>query len=654
MPRESRVIIENVNPQVDNGLFPTKRVESEETVVTADIFSDGHQIIDADLLWKCEEEKKWRRIPMRALGNDRWTGTFILNQPGRTLFTIEAWIDHYGSWASEIKKKTAEDVATKVDISFGIEILNQLASRSMKNARDKINKAIELAKKEKDVKKQAAIMCGEEILQLARACPDPESVKRFQEECAVVYSRRKAGFSTWYELFPRSAGPDTSRSGTFADCIALLPDIAAMGFDVLYLPPIHPIGEKNRKGKNNSVKAEKEDVGSPWAIGSKLGGHDAIHPDLGTTDDLQRLIKTAKNEGIEIALDLAFQCAPDHPYVKKHPQWFAWRPDGTIQYAENPPKKYEDIVPFDFETDDWENLWKELLRVVLYWVDLGIKIFRVDNPHTKPFAFWKWLIAEVKKRDSDVLFLSEAFTRPRVMEYLAKIGFDQSYTYFTWRQTKSELEEYLRTLIESPVRDYYRPNFWPNTPDILPQHLQYGGRPAFIARLVLAATLSSNYGIYGPAYENCISKGIEGKEEYHDSEKYQRYCWQRKDKEGIAEVVALVNKIRNENDEFQTTWNLEFVSNSNEHLISYLKGPGFLIVVNLDYHYTQSGMVRLPISTLGIEADSPYLVHDLLTGDKYVWEGEENYVELNPRRCPAHIFKIHPRVKHEEDFDYFM
>ncbi|HYC86199.1 MAG TPA: alpha-amylase family glycosyl hydrolase, partial [Chryseosolibacter sp.] len=453
-----------------------------------------------------------------------------------------------------------------------------------------------------------------------------------------------ANFSSWYELFPRSASLD-GKHGTFRDVIKLLPRIHAMGFDVLYLPPIHPIGKINRKGKNNNVRSVAGEPGSPWAIGSDEGGHKAIHRQLGTLQDYKNLIAEAKKYGIDIALDIAFQCAPDHPYVKEHPQWFRQRPDGSIQYAENPPKKYQDIYPFNFETDDWKALWQELKSVITYWIDQGVKIFRVDNPHTKPFLFWEWAIAEVNKEYDDVIFLSEAFTRPKVMASLAKIGFTQSYTYFTWRVSKQEITEYMTELVFSGSRNYFRPNFWPNTPDILPYHLQHQGENIFIIRLALAATLSSNYGMYGPVYEFCENTPVPGKEEYMDSEKYEvrQFDWKKTNR--MTDIITLLNKARKANPALQSTWNLQFCFIENPNLIAYLKVTDdlsniFLVVVNLDAHARQVGFVQLPRQRLKLGEHINVKLHDLVTDEHYTWTQEWNYVELDPYKMPFHLFKL--------------
>jgi starch synthase (maltosyl-transferring) len=489
--------------------------------------------------------------------------------------------------------------------------------------------------------------------------PDKKFAVSHPKELHAWVDRGKALFSTWYELFPRSCSKDPNRHGTFEDCERLLPEIATMGFDILYLPPLHPIGRVNRKGRNNVLENNPDDVGSPWAIGSKEGGHKAVHPQLGALGDFERLIVKAKDHGIEVAMDLAFQCSPDHPYMKEHPEWFRWRPDGTVQFAENPPKRYEDIIPLNFETEKWQELWEELKSIVLFWIEKGVRIFRVDNPHTKPFSFWEWLIKEIKEKYPDVIFLSEAFTRPTVMYRLAKLGFTQSYTYFSWRNTKRELMEYLTELSKTEGREYFRPNFWPNTPDILPEYLQYGGRPAFMIRLVLAATLSSSYGIYGPAFELCINEALSGKEEYLHSEKYEIKHWDRESPGHLRDFIARVNRIRKENVALQTTWNLRFYEVDNDALLFYGKATHdlsniILMVVNLDPFHTQNGWVRVPIEELGLDAHQPYLVHDLLSDDKYIWQGETNYVELNPQVLPANIFRVRKRLKRETDFDYFV
>jgi starch synthase (maltosyl-transferring) len=479
----ARVVVENVRPCVDCGRFAIKRTVGEIVVVEADAFTDGHDAIRCVLLHRKEDAADWTEAEMTALGNDGWRASFAVSELGTYVYTVTSWVDHFHTWRHDLARRT--DVA---DVALALRIGANLVSEAAARASGAERKQLE-----------------EHAEQLGRATPE-----------------HGKHFSTWYEMFPRSVVPEGSTHGTFEACETRLPYIANMGFDVLYLPPIHPIGSTFRKGKNNALVAQEEDPGSPWAIGAKHGGHDAIHPELGTEADLKRLVKKAADRGIDVALDIALQCSPEHPYVKNHPEWFRWRPDGTIQYAENPPKKYQDIYPIEFESDDWRALWDELRRVFLHWIDLGVRIFRIDNPHTKPFRFWEWLIGEIHAQHPDVLFLAEAFTRPKVMYHLAKLGFSQSYTYFAWRNAKWDLTEYLQELTTSDARHFFRPNFWPNTPDILTEHLQSGGPPAFKARLVLAATLAANYGIYGPAFELMEHRPREhGSEEYLDSEKYE-------------------------------------------------------------------------------------------------------------------------------------
>ena len=489
--------------------------------------------------------------------------------------------------------------------------------------------------------------------------------RRFVQESPplrVTVDPVRARFSSWYELFPRSCGPSAAVHGTFTDCAARLPDIARMGFDVVYLPPIHPIGRTFRKGPNNALAAGPGDVGSPWAIGGPEGGHKAIHPELGSLEDFRRLLAHAREMDLEIALDIALQCSPDHPYVHEHPEWFRHRPDGTIRYAENPPKKYQDIYPFDFETDDWQALWAELKSIFVFWIEQGVRIFRVDNPHTKPFAFWEWLIHEIKQLHPEVIFLSEAFTRPSIMHRLAKLGFSQSYTYFTWRNTKQELTDYLLELTQHESREYFRPNLWPNTPDILPEFLQYGGRPAFMARAALAATLGANYGIYGPAFELLEHQAREpGSEEYLDSEKYQLRHWDLDRPDSLAPFITRLNRIRRENPALQQDWNLRLHPVDNDLLLCYSKaaiaadGQDDLLVMvaNLDPHHVQSGWIELPIETFGMSAGDSFQAHDLLSGARFLWQGARQFVRLDPQSAPIHILRLRRRLRSERDFDYF-
>ena len=654
-----RVVIENVKPEVDSGRFAIKRGIGEKIEVTADIFADGHDVVSARVLYRKEEEREWRSVPMKLLQNDRWKGEWVAEETGCYRYTVEGWIDPFKTWQQDLRKKIDAGQPSRTDLLMGIRYVEEASKRALKGDREKLLRLAEALSNEKDQEAVVALSLDETLSELMTLYLDKTFTVFYDRELVVVVDREKALFSAWYELFPRSCSPEPGRHGTFKDCEALCKEVAEMGFDILYLPPIHPIGKTSRKGKDNALEVLPDDVGSPWAIGSEAGGHKAVHPQLGTLEDFERFVEKAKAHGLEIALDLAFQCSPDHPYVKDHPEWFRWRPDSTIQYAENPPKKYEDIIPFNFESEGWRTLWEELRSIVLFWVGKGVRIFRVDNPHTKPFAFWEWLIQEVKKDYPDVIFFSEAFTRPKVMYRLAKVGFTQSYTYFTWRNTKRELTDYLTELAQTDVREYFKPNFWPNTPDILPEYLQYGGRPAFMIRLVLAATLASSYGIYGPAFELSVTEAIPGKEEYLHSEKYELKHWDREAAGTLRDFIAKVNSIRKENPALQTTWNLSFHEVDNDTLLFYTKITDdltnmIMVVVNLDPFHTQSGWVKAPVDKLGIDPAQPYLVHDLLSDDTAIWQGESNFVELNPQILPANIFRVRKKMKREMDFDYFM
>ncbi len=599
---------------------------------------------------------------MEMIAKDLWQGEFTVTELGIYEYTIEALVDHLATWWEDIQKKATGGDNLTVDLKCGLsllaKIINEVEETGKKAAIQKLVTLIQKGEKKEQ----------EEILRLLEKELDneflkryhlPDHITRYNKTLRIAVDRKRAGFSAWYELFPRSCSAKPGVHGTFQDCLNWIPEIASMGFNVLYFPPIHPIGKTHRKGKNNAIVANADDPGSPWAIGSEIGGHTAIHPELGSLTDFREVVKKAEEYGMEIALDIAFQCSPDHPYIKEHPEWFRWRVDGTIQYAENPPKKYEDIVPFNFETEHWKELWEELKNVVLFWIKEGVKIFRVDNPHTKPFIFWEWLISLIKEDYPEVIFLSEAFTRPKVMYRLAKLGFTQSYTYFTWRNTKQEYTDYLNELAHTQLKEYFRPNFWPNTPDILSEYLQTGGAPAFIIRFLLAATLSSNYGIYGPPYERFISTPLPGKEEYCDSEKYELKHWLPDEvKESTRELFTTVNRIREENSEFQRTDNIRFLTVENNQLLYFAKfndeeNDAILVVINLDPNYTQSGWIKVPLYELGISEEQTFLAHDLLGGGQYIWQGEYNYVELNPHILPAHIIKIKRHLKKEDQFDYF-
>jgi starch synthase (maltosyl-transferring) len=633
---QSRVVIENVQPQVDGGLYPAKRTVGELVTVTADIFGDGHDHIRGHLYFKKEGASKWEIKELTPSYNDAWYASFPVNEKGTFVFTVKAWVDHFDTWYDGFKKKAAAKVEVTVELMEGALLLKKLNDPKLSSAIQKLQ--------DKDQYKAIEFVLSDEFRDIVHLHPLMEFETSYDKELQIVVEHKKANFSTWYELFPRSASLE-GRHGTFRDVIKLLPRVASMGFDILYLPPIHPIGKVNRKGKNNNVRSQPGEPGSPWAIGSDEGGHKAVHSELGSLDDYKKLIAEAKKLKIDIAMDVAFQCAPDHPYVKEHPDWFRQRPDGTIQYAENPPKKYQDIYPFNFESDDWKNLWDELLSVFLYWIEQGVKVFRVDNPHTKPIMFWKWLIAEVNKKHEDIIFLSEAFTKPKVMASLGKIGYTQSYTYFTWRVSKNEIMEYMNELVHGPSRNYFRPNFWPNTPDILPYHLQHQGENIFILRLALAATLSSNYGIYGPPYEFGENVPVQGKEEYHDSEKYEvkHYDWKKTNR--LTDIITILNRARKENSALQSTWNIQFCQCENPNLLAYIKATDdlssiMLAVVNLDPYNRQWGYIQVPKDRLKLRDRINIKLHDLMTDEHYTWTQEWNYTEIDPFKMPFHLFKL--------------
>jgi len=653
-----RVIIEGVEPEIDCGEFPVKRVVGQKLAVEADVFGDGHDMVSAALLYKKNGAENWNELSMTELGNDRWRTEFFVDEIGYYYYTVQGWVDHFKTWQHDIKKKYDADQEIDVDILIGVNYIEEAAGRVGGKVGKQL-KSFAREIREADSNSAFSLSLDNELTSLMNNNPDKRFSTTYSKELRVFVDRKRALFSAWYERFPRSVTRKKNVHGTFRDMESIIPEIADMGFNIVYLPPVHPIGEINRKGKNNNTVAKPGDVGSPWAIGSQLGGHKSINPALGSFKDFESLVNKASEFDMEIALDLAFQCTPDHPYVKEHPEWFRKRPDGTIQYAENPPKKYEDIFPINFETENWEELWDELKSVVLFWIEKGVKLFRVDNPHTKAFSFWNWLIREIKKEHPDVIFLSEAFTRPKVMYRLAKVGFSQSYTYFTWRNTKHEFIDYLNELTKTDVSQYFRPNFWPNTPDILPEHLQFGGRPIFMIRFLLASTLSSNYGIYGPAFELLIDKAIEGREEYLDSEKYEIKDWDWNSRGNLKDFITRINRIRKENPAFHETNNLEFYDVDNDSLLFYGKATEdlsniILIVINLSPHNVHSGWVQVPVEKFGIKPDQPYLVHDLLGDEKYIWEGETNFVRLDPNVLPAHIFRVRKRLKKETDFDYFV
>ena len=660
-PREGRkrVIVEEVQPQIDCGRYPAKRVVGDEIAVTAAIFGDGHDHVAGQLLYRHSSERKWRSKPLSALTNDLWSASFTADQIGDWQYSIQAWVDHFDTWRSDLKKRIAAQ-PDPAHPEFNLPAQNiPLALRSGALLLDEIRTRADGP----DAKLLQQILLSlrwladqdfpvyeyplaDEISDLAARYPDLKYATRFDKDLSVWVDRERARFSSWYELFPRSASPDPGKHGTFKNVEAMLPSIAEMGFDVLYMPPIHPIGTAFRKGPNNNVVAAEGDHGSPWAIGSPEGGHKAVHAELGTVEDLEHLAAAAHDHGMELALDIAFQCSPDHPWVKEHPDWFQMRPDGTIQYAENPPKKYQDIYPLNFESDDWRGLWEELLSVFQFWVRQGVQIFRVDNPHTKALPFWEWVIDSVHKDHPEVIFLAEAFTRPHVKYSLAKAGFTQSYTYFTWRNTKAELQQYLEEITRPPVSDFFRPNFWPNTPDILHAALQEGGRPAFMQRLILAATLTANYGVYGPAYELGENTPMKpGSEEYLHSEKYEIRHWDRGASHSIAPLMTKLNQIRKQNPALQRNERLHFHHVDNRHLLCYSKTTAdhsniVLVAINLDPAQEQAGWIDLDLGELGIPYNRNFDVEDLLTGRHYQWHDRSNYVALRPETMPAHIFRV--------------
>ena len=654
-----RAVIERITPSVDGGRFAVKRIVGDEVVIESDCYTDGHDTIAALLLWRWEGEAAWHETPMAPLGNDRWRASFVAASVGRYRYTVTAWVDHFLSWRHDFARRV-EDEDVRVAALVGAGLIDDAARRAQGEERKSLLRWAQGLRAAADTQALKTLGLDEEFTAMAARYPDRRHASTYPVEHPLVVDRERARFSSWYEMFPRSASPQPGCHGTLRDCEARLPGIAKMGFDVLYLPPIHPIGRVNRKGANNALAAGPGDVGSPWAIGSAEGGHKALHPELGTLEDFRRLVASARTHGMEIALDIAFQCAPDHPYVAAHPDWFRWRPDGKVQYAENPPKKYQDIFPFEFESDDWRSLWQELAGVFRFWAGEGVRIFRVDNPHTKPFPFWEWAIAELKREYPDAIFLAEAFTRPKVMHRLAKLGFTQSYTYFAWRNAKHELIEYFTELTQSPGREYFRPNVWPNTPDILTEYLQFGGRPAFIVRLVLAATLGASYGVYGPAFELIEAEPRDpGGEEYLHSEKYQIRDWNLDAPHSLSDLIARVNRVRHDNPALQSDASLRFFPADNDSLLCYAKSDAamenlLVTVVNLDPHHVQSGWVELDLGLLGIDAHIPYQMHDLLSGARFLWSGPRNFVQLDPQRTPAHVFALRRKLRTERNFDYFL
>lgn len=642
MQNQTRIIIENVLPQLDCGAFAIKRIIGQKVRVTAAVFSDGHDVLESCVKYKHEADENWQEVRMTPTVNDEWFAEFKLEKQGFYSYLVEGWVDYALNWQHGTERKIQDNQHVKSELLEGAEYVRAILPLVNATESDYLKTLEYYFTTESEYNNAVREASSHELTRIFKKYPI-RFLENKSQELKVYVDRKKALYSTWYEFFPRSASSEEGKHGTFKDCERLLPRVAAMGFDTLYFPPIHPIGEVNRKGKNNATNAEYGDVGSPWGIGSHHGGHKSTHPELGTIDDFKELVKKAQDLGIEVAMDYALQAAPDHPYVKDFPQWFKWRPDGTVQYAENPPKKYQDIQPIYFESDDWKNLWKELLDVALFWIEeCNIKIYRVDNPHTKPFYFWGWLIAEIKKKHPDVLFLAEAFTRPKIMNELAKQGFSQSYTYFTWRNSKKELTEYVEELTQSEQKEFYRPNFWPNTPDINPFALQSGNESVHLQKYFLAATLSSSVGIYGPVFEYMVCAPMApGKEEYLNSEKYEYYKWDWEKQNKLITLITRINTIRKEQLSLQQTNNIVFCDTNNEQVMAYYKFDDdklneTLMVVSLDAYNSSQAMVRIPLQQLG---NQPIHVTDLITGNTYLWDKEWNYVVLSPE-LPFHLFKI--------------
>ena len=660
-PQPGRVVVERVQPEIDGGRFPIKRAVGESVMVVADAFADGHDLLAGVLKYRGPlgtnaGEPAWNETPLASLGpgSDSWGASFTVTELGVYEYTVEAWIDRFATWLKGLiaKFEAGQDVSS--ELLEGAELVQRAAGREYVGASfsrsddrpDENLKLLEIADMLRSSVPQEARVAAARDPQLAAHMekrPDRSTSTTYERSLRVTVDPVRAVFSAWYEMFPRSCTTDPARSGTFREAEVRLPAIESMGFDVVYLPPVHPIGRTHRKGPNNSLTSAPGDPGSPWAIGAAEGGHTAVEPGLGTLDDFDRFVTVANRLGLAVALDIAFQASPDHPWVREHPEWFKHRPDGTIKYAENPPKKYQDIYPFDFETPEWQSLWHALRDVFLFWIEHGVTVFRVDNPHTKSFRFWEWCIAEIKRDHPQAIFLSEAFTRPKVMRYLAKSGFTQSYTYFTWRNSAHELREYLTELTRSEVREYLRPNFFANTPDILHEYLQTGGRPAFEVRLVLAATLSASYGIYS-GYELCENVPVRhGSEEYLNSEKYQLRPRDFNQPNTLKELIGQVNRIRQHHPALRQNNTLAFHETDNDTFLWYSKSSGsdrVFVVANTDPHHVQHGHVRVPIWELGIPHGRPYVVEDLLDEARYTWRDEWNYVRLDPSERMSHIFVI--------------
>jgi len=639
---QQRVIIEHVSPQLEAGRFAVKAFVGDVIKVNADIFLDGHDLLSANLLYKFSKDTSWTTVQMNFTGNDNYEAYFTVSRNGFYTYTIEAWVNHSTSWEHEMEMKIKDGQHVNVELLVGANILEKMAKIATKEDKPELKSYAKLFRNPKHYEEAVAFSSSALMHNFINLYPNKQHVT-VHRELKMWVDRERAAFSSWYSMFPRSAASEHNMHGTFKDVEEnVLPRMKSLGFDVLYIPPIHPIGTQFRKGKNNATTHQKGEPGVPYGIGSELGGHTAIHPELGTLDDLKHLISVCESMNIELAMDLAIQCSPDHPWAKEHPEWFKIRPDGTIQYAENPPKKYQDIYPINFESENWQGLWQELKHVMMTWAEWGVRIIRVDNPHTKAFGFWEWVIAEVQTEYPDMIFLAEAFTKPKVMEQLAKLGYTQSYTYYTWRNSKWDLMTYMNELNDKA--DYMRPSFWANTHDILPYSLQSGLEPMYLIRYFMAATLSSNYGIFGPFYEYMINESNPGKEEYKNSEKYEIRHWDWNMENKLTYIIRMTNKARVENTALQRTNNITFCDIQNDNILAYLKtawnGNRILAIVNLDPHNTQGGYVKLPLNLINKHPNEEYIVRDLLTGAKYFWKGEYNAIELNPNLMPVHLFRI--------------
>ncbi len=636
-PGSAAMVMECVAPQVDDGSFAVKRELGDRVRIEADIYQHGHEILAAAVRFRHRGGEDWSEAPLSELGNDRWQGSFELTALGEYEFALVAWVEAFESWRRDTERKQAAGHDLASDLVEGAGLVRQAARRAAAGGDPRAE----------DLRQAARAGTAEALMRPAlaeamRRWPDPRRRQRSARAWRVLCERPRARYGAWYEMFPRSQGTVAGRSATFAECEARLPEIAALGFDVVYLPPVHPIGRTHRKGRNNSLSAGPDDPGSPYAIGSEAGGHDALEPGLGTLADFDHFVAAAQGLGMEIALDVALNCSPDHPYVRQHPEWFYHRPDGSIKYAENPPKRYEDIYPLNFDGPAAASLAHELRRVLLFWAGHGVRIFRVDNPHTKPMPFWEWLLRETRAEFPDLIFLSEAFTRPKPMKRLAKLGFSQSYTYFTWRNSKRELTDYVGELALGPAREYFRPNFFANTPDILPEILQSGGRPAFLMRLVLAATLAPSYGIYS-GFELCENRAVPGTEEYLDSEKYEFKVWDWDRPGHIKEWVARVNQIRRDHPALQRLAGVRFLRAANEQMLLYARftpdyGDLLVVAVNLDPHQVQEGPIEIPGDELGL--GEAFSVDDLLGEPRGLWRGRDHYLRLDPAAMPAAILRL--------------